>query len=200
MASKPWKVNYPESLDEGLWSCALCHCSVKKAWKQAWNSGWKCFLYQTQELYKLGLEHNSVSAQNRAQFPIRQFSEVTGFWCCFKSLMKSVRTKPLHCLTFSFLEEPETNARAVCMPDDALSLSRSSIYFPNLSFLLFSAYCISFRLAHHSKRTVSAVPRTTIVSWNSIHPKEREFISNAIMSGNLSFKLGKGPFGAQAEF
>jgi hypothetical protein len=51
-----------------------------------------------------------------------------------------------------------------------------------------------------AKRTASAVPRTTIVNRNSIHPKERAFISIIIMTGNLSFKLGKGPFGAHAEF
>lgn len=78
--------------------------------------------------------------------------------------MKSVRTKPLHCFTFSFLEELEINARAVHMPDNALPLSYPSSYFPNLSFLLFSSYGTSFRLAHHSERTARAVPRTTIVN------------------------------------
>lgn len=78
--------------------------------------------------------------------------------------MKPVKTKPRHCLMFSFLEVLEINSRAVHMPGNILPLSYFSNYFVNLSFLLFSAYCIRFRLAHHIERTASTVPRTTIAN------------------------------------
>lgn len=102
---------------------------------QTQNSNWKSFLYQTHRLYKLGLEQNSVSPWNRAQFPLRQLSEVTGFLCYFKSLMNSVRTKPLHCLAFSFLEVLEISSRAVRMPDNVLPLNSSLAIF--LIFLVY---------------------------------------------------------------